>query len=53
MLLFSQKVKPSELYCYLLEMRKKGYTLVGIEQTAQSKLIAKYQFPIKTLLLLG
>ncbi|XP_019864279.1 PREDICTED: probable methyltransferase TARBP1 [Amphimedon queenslandica] len=47
------QVKPSELSTYLLSMRRKGYTLVGVEQTAHSKQINNYQIPVKTVLLLG
>ncbi|XP_070569428.1 probable methyltransferase TARBP1 isoform X2 [Ptychodera flava] len=48
-----QEVKPSDLRPYLLEMRKQGYTLVGVEQTANSTNITQYRFLEKTLLLLG
>lgn len=34
-------------------MRGQGYSLVGVEQTAQSKCITKYQFQQKTVLVLG
>ncbi|KAJ8045438.1 putative methyltransferase TARBP1 [Holothuria leucospilota] len=48
-----KEVRPSELKDYLTEMRHHGYTLVGVEQTANSIVMSEYQFPIKTLLLLG
>ena len=38
---------------YLLMMRKRGHTLVGVEQTAQSKCVTSYNFPLKTVLVLG
>ena len=47
------QVKPVHLGDYLLAMRSNGYTVVGVEQTAHSKIITSYQFPYKTVLLLG
>ena len=47
------KVKPGMLKDYLLQKRQEGYTLVGAEQTANSISLTDYQFPFKTLLLLG
>ncbi|XP_012945987.2 probable methyltransferase TARBP1 [Aplysia californica] len=38
---------------FLEEKRLAGYTLVGVEQTANSVSLEEYQFPKKTLLLLG
>ncbi|GFR98332.1 tRNA (guanosine(18)-2'-O)-methyltransferase [Elysia marginata] len=38
---------------YLEEKRAQGYTLVGVEQTANSVSLQHYTFPKKTLLLLG
>ncbi|GFN97103.1 tar (hiv-1) RNA binding protein 1 [Plakobranchus ocellatus] len=38
---------------YLEEKRAQGYTLVGVEQTANSISLQEYKFPKKTLLLLG
>ena len=38
---------------YLEEMKGEGFTLVGAEQTANSVSLNTYQFPQKTLLLLG
>ena len=37
----------------MLEMKEQGYTLVGAEQTANSKCLTEYRFPKKTVLLLG
>ena len=34
-------------------MRREGYSLVGIEQTAQSQRITEYRFHRKTILVLG
>lgn len=47
------QVKLASLREYLLSMRGQGYSLVGVEQTAQSKCITKYQFQRKTVLVLG
>ena len=34
-------------------MRRQGYTLIGVEQTANSHPLTQYQFPHDALLLLG
>lgn len=47
------EVKLSNLMEYLVNMRRKGYALVGVEQTAQSKCVTKYKFKHQTLLILG
>jgi len=46
-------VKLAALKDYLFSMRGQGYSIVGVEQTAQSKCITKYQFPLRTVLVLG
>lgn len=48
-----EEVRMSELKSYLESMRHEGYTLVGVEQTANSVNLTRYQFPHKSLLLLG
>ena len=48
-----EQIMPRYLEKYLKEMKKEGYTLVGVEQTANSKKLHEYQFHNKTLLLLG
>ena len=48
-----EEVRMSELKSYLESMRHEGYTLVGVEQTANSVNLTRYQFPQKSLLLLG
>ena len=48
-----EEVRMSELRSYLESMRHEGYTLVGVEQTANSETLTRYHFPHKTLLLLG
>ncbi|XP_071794760.1 probable methyltransferase TARBP1 isoform X2 [Asterias amurensis] len=47
------EVPVSDLAPYLQSMRHQGYTLVGVEQTARSKCLTQYNFPQRTLLLLG
>ena len=47
------QVLPPHLTEYLIEKRVQGYTLVGVEQTANSVTLEKFTFPKKTLLLLG
>lgn len=47
------QVPPRQLPEYLRRMRADGYTLVGLEQTSNSQPANQYQFPAKTLLLLG
>ena len=47
------KVHESKLPEYLHQKRQEGYTLVGVEQTANSVCLTDYTFPVKTLLLLG
>ena len=42
-----------DLKNYLLSCKKDGYTLVGLEQTSNSKSIETYQFKRKTSILLG
>ncbi|KAH8028187.1 hypothetical protein HPB51_014142 [Rhipicephalus microplus] len=46
-------VKVHQLKEYLPGKRVEGYTLVGVEQTAGSKPLPEFNFPEKTLLLLG
>ncbi len=48
-----QQVLPRHLPNYLKDMKVKGYRLVGIEQTANSKLLQDYEFQENTLLVLG
>lgn len=48
-----EEVRMSELKSYLESMRHEGYTLVGVEQTTNSVKLTRYQFPQKSLLLLG
>jgi tRNA G18 (ribose-2'-O)-methylase SpoU len=47
------EVRPVHLATYLHSMRKKGYTILGVEQTANSKCLTEYSFSKRSLLLLG
>ncbi|XP_037639116.1 probable methyltransferase TARBP1 [Sebastes umbrosus] len=47
------EVKPMELADFLQVKKSEGYCIVGVEQTANSQSLQDYQFPEKTLLLLG
>ncbi|XP_069000980.1 probable methyltransferase TARBP1 [Embiotoca jacksoni] len=47
------EVKPVELTNFLQVKKSEGYCIVGVEQTANSHSLQDYQFPEKTLLLLG
>ena len=48
-----EDVKIRDLEMYLLRMKKEGFTIVGVEQTAQSKKLTDFQFPRNTVLVLG
>ncbi|CAH2251205.1 probable methyltransferase TARBP1 [Pelobates cultripes] len=45
--------KPSQLLGYLQLKKTQGYTIIGAEQTAKSLNLTEYNFPEKSLLLLG
>ncbi|XP_069854217.1 probable methyltransferase TARBP1 isoform X1 [Dipodomys merriami] len=47
------EVKPAQLVDYLQQKKSEGYTIIGVEQTAQSSGLDQYYFPEKSLLLLG
>ncbi|XP_038671600.1 probable methyltransferase TARBP1 isoform X2 [Scyliorhinus canicula] len=47
------EVRPAQLVEYLQRKKTEGYTIIGVEQTANSHNLAHYSFPEKTLLLLG
>ncbi len=38
---------------YLIDMQAQGYTIIAVEQTINSQNLYEFQFPEKTLLLLG
>ena len=46
------QVKLPSLHDYLLSMRRRGYALVGAEQTANSKDIVNFNFRPNTILIL-
>ncbi|XP_074640715.1 tRNA (guanosine(18)-2'-O)-methyltransferase TARBP1-like [Tubulanus polymorphus] len=48
-----KEVKPIQLKEYINEMRCKGYSIVGVEQTANSACLSEFKFPDKTMLILG
>ena len=50
---FFCKVRVIHLDDYLRRMKTVGYKLVGVEQTAHSRLLTTYEFAPFTLLLLG
>ncbi|KAM8852619.1 putative methyltransferase TARBP1 isoform 1-T1 [Synchiropus picturatus] len=47
------EVKPVELTEFLRLKKREGYCIVGVEQTANSQSLQDFQFPEKSLLLLG
>ncbi|XP_060062675.1 probable methyltransferase TARBP1 [Ylistrum balloti] len=47
------EVYKTKLTTFLAEKKQAGYTLVGVEQTANSVSLTDFQFPFKSLLLLG
>ena len=48
-----EQVIAIKLAAYLRNMKEEGYTIVGVEQTANSKMIGEFQFPRKSILVLG
>ncbi|XP_064094349.1 LOW QUALITY PROTEIN: uncharacterized protein LOC135206784 [Macrobrachium nipponense] len=48
-----KEVKPEDLPGYLRGLQREGYTLVAAEQTANSKLLSEYEFPERTVVILG
>jgi len=47
------EVKPQQILEYLQYQKTNGYKILGLEQTANSKMLEDYQFPKKCILLLG
>ncbi|CDW83820.1 rrna methylase family [Stylonychia lemnae] len=47
------EVQEKNLYQYLEYQKSNGYVILGIEQTANSKMLNEYKFPSKCILLLG
>jgi tRNA G18 (ribose-2'-O)-methylase SpoU len=48
-----KEVAIKHLKTYLLEMKYNGYTLIGLEQTANSVKLNEFTFPTNSLLVLG
>ena len=48
-----EEVRLVDLKEYLLSMRHEGYTLIGVEQTANSCGLDQFHFPHKSVLVLG
>ena len=51
--IINRQVGASNLEEYLRNIKQQGYSLVGVEQTTQSRCLTSYTFPLKTVLLLG
>lgn len=47
------EVREKELAAYLEFQKSNGYKILGLEQTANSKMLHEFKFPQKCLLLLG
>ncbi|XP_055026498.2 probable methyltransferase TARBP1 isoform X1 [Misgurnus anguillicaudatus] len=47
------EVKPVELSDFLQQKKREGYWVIGVEQTSNSQNLQHYNFPDKSLLLLG
>ena len=47
------EVQEKDLLSYILLLKSRGYTLLGLEQTANSRLLHQYTFPSKCVMLLG
>lgn len=47
------EVKPFHLVDYLVEMKRRGYSIIGAEQTANGISMQQLKFPKKSVLLLG
>ena len=47
------EVQEKELKEYLIDMQAQGYSIIAVEQTVNSQNLYEFQFPEKTLLLLG
>ena len=48
-----EEVTESALPTWLVNARRGGYTLVGLEQTAESVSLLDFQWPERTVLVLG
>merc|ERR1712127_514331 len=48
-----EECKEKDLLGWLNDRRNEGYTIVGLEQTSSSKCISDFEFPERTVILLG
>eukprot|EP00742_Colponemidia_sp_Colp-10_P015305 GILJ01017457.1.p1 GENE.GILJ01017457.1~~GILJ01017457.1.p1 ORF type:complete len:813 (+),score=136.00 GILJ01017457.1:727-3165(+) len=48
-----EEVAPRDLTKYLQEMKLEGFTIVGVEQTADSQSMADFKFPTRAVVVLG
>lgn len=48
-----EEVNEQQLPSYLRQLKKEGYSLVGLEQTVTSKILGQVQLPKKMALVLG
>ena len=47
------QVRVDQLMSYLCDVQSEGYTLIGAEQTVNGRSLQQFQFPKKTVLILG
>ena len=47
------EVQEKDLHSYLVYQKSNGYKILGLEQTANSKMLNEYKFPAKCVMLLG
>lgn len=48
-----EEVNENQLLQFLQEKKQEGWSLLGVEQTSNSKMLQNYTFPPKSVLLLG
>ncbi|KAK8812276.1 hypothetical protein WA158_007510 [Blastocystis sp. Blastoise] len=48
-----EEVKQNDVYNYIIELKKNGYTIVALEQTISSISLESYHFPPRVALVLG
>ena len=48
-----RQVRVDELMSYLCDLKSSGYTLIGAEQTVNGRSLRHFEFPRKTVLVLG
>lgn len=47
------QIAPEALPTYFATLRREGYAIIGLEQTASSRVLGEFPFPRKTALVLG